>query len=515
MSIAAAFALSLGLTLLIWPLLGSKLALWAALPLVLLAQLETYHILAVGRPSTIGMIGALFDINPNEGFELVGSSLILMAVCVALVAMQTVFLWNARGLGWALPHRRTRLRTLALVWALFLPEAVRLSASDSTISIEKALVVDLEATIPFGTIAKICQAVASKRSIQERTLRTRDFDWKVSRSAAEGPRPETHVVILGESSRSGSWSRYGYHKPTTPWLDADTSLLVMKDLLSGANNTSESLPLYLTLATPDRPERFDSTSSMLSCFRQAGFKTWWLSSQTQFGGWDSKSTLLGKEADIFRFLSYENGTLLDQRLLPLLDSAILDTTSKKLIVLHTLGSHFQYEHRYPEAFARFPVEAGRKNTQAAYDNSILYTDWFIGQVLSRIRTLPGIRAVTYLGDHGESFGENGCLLHSNPKPSKAEFEVPFLVWASPELRRSRPEVVSNFRSHLAAKASSTDILPTLLDFADIHSPLVDSNRSLARGDYRPHRRLGLLLPGTIQDLDQLPGSSLAGVSGHR
>ncbi|MBK8801523.1 MAG: sulfatase-like hydrolase/transferase [Fibrobacteres bacterium] len=506
LAIAAGLFLALAIELTVWAFLGSKSTLLISVPLLVLAQLETYHVLVVGMPTTIGMIGALFDINPNEGFDLVGSTLAIGTVCILLLVIQSVIAWKARGLDWSAPSRRIRWRTMVLVPLFFLPEAVHLWTKSPPEPFVRSLVAEALATAPFGTIAKIGQALASKRLLEGRSLRIRDFDWKALRTE-EAVGQETYLLILGESSRSGNWSLYGYHRTTTPMLDSDTSIGVVQDFVSGANNTSESLPLYLTLATADAPERFDSTSSILACLRQAGFKTWWLSTQTQFGGWDNKSTLIGKEADVSRFLDYENGTIFDHGLLPLLDSANLDTASKKFIVLHTMGSHFQYEHRYPSSFERFPIPDAKKNSLPAYDNSILYTDWFVDQAISRIRALPGIRAVLYIGDHGESFGENGCILHSNPKPSRAEFEVPFLVWTSPELDRSRPEVVANLRSHTKAQASSADFLPTLLDIVGIHTHLVDPSRSLAQIDYRSHTRWGLLLPGTTVDIDLLSGSS--------
>ena len=66
--------------------------------------------------------------------------------------------------------------------------------------------------------------------------------------------------------------------------------------------------------------------------------------------------------------------------------AIDDPARKKLIVLHTLGSHWNYSHRYPKAFDKwqpslFGIEnpaytdvAMKPQLNNSYDNSILYTD---------------------------------------------------------------------------------------------------------------------------------------------
>lgn len=62
-----------------------------------------------------------------------------------------------------------------------------------------------------------------------------------------------------------------------------------------------------------------------------------------------------------------------------------NNNSRQLIVLHTMGSHGpSYYKRYPEQFDQFkpscksnnPQECSKEELINAFDNTILYTDYF-------------------------------------------------------------------------------------------------------------------------------------------
>ena len=83
------------------------------------------------------------------------------------------------------------------------------------------------------------------------------------------------------------------------------------------------------------------------------------------------------------------------------------------------------------------AKTDRQQLLNAYDNSIVYTDWLIHQVISVLRSIPERRsALIYLSDHGESLGENGLYMHGVPisMAPKEQIEIPFLVWTSDALK---------------------------------------------------------------------------------
>lgn len=115
--------------------------------------------------------------------------------------------------------------------------------------------------------------------------------------------------------------------------------------------------------------------------------------------------------------------------------------------------------------------------------------------------------MVYISDHGEALGEKNCYNHGNDEPPRSEFEVPFIVWMSDELKQMRPEVVAQLGSRLDVKAGASDFLPTLLDITDVHSPWIDSTRSLGGRSYLPRVRNVRVSYENLADVDKLTGSS--------
>jgi lipid A ethanolaminephosphotransferase len=82
-------------------------------------------------------------------------------------------------------------------------------------------------------------------------------------------------------------------------------------------------------------------------------------------------------------------------------------------------------------------ECSRESIQAAYDNTILYTDYFLSKTIDMLRDIAGSggldTAMLYFSDHGESLGENNMYLHGAPYflAPREQTEVPMMLWMSP------------------------------------------------------------------------------------
>ncbi|MCB0321558.1 MAG: sulfatase-like hydrolase/transferase, partial [Bdellovibrionales bacterium] len=112
-----------------------------------------------------------------------------------------------------------------------------------------------------------------------------------------------------------------------------------------------------------------------------------------------------------------------------------------LIILHPMGSHGpEYYKRYPAAKEFFRptcktnelANCSHEELVNTYDNTIRYTDDFLKKVIDFIDSKYPEQetAMFYIGDHGESLGENGLYLHGMPfmvAPS-AQTHVPAMVW---------------------------------------------------------------------------------------
>jgi len=90
-----------------------------------------------------------------------------------------------------------------------------------------------------------------------------------------------------------------------------------------------------------------------------------------------------------------------------------------LIVFHQMGNHGpEYYKRYPKEFEKFkPIcmtgelkDCTKEEIDNSYDNAILYTDYFLSNIIDLLKNHDNDRATAmlYVSDHGESLGEHGA-----------------------------------------------------------------------------------------------------------
>lgn len=224
------------------------------------------------------------------------------------------------------------------------------------------------------------------------------------------------------------------------------------------------------------PETFgDSvahTRSVLAAFNDLGYHTAFLSNQRRN---HSYIEYYGAEARTVHYISDDGGPQLDGNLLAPMRRIIETSPSNKVfIVLHTYGSHFEYNKRYPREEAVFLDDRAsgasaqnRPDLVNAYDNTIVYTDKLLDEVVLALDSLDVPAVMVYTSDHGEDIFDDArgrfCtllpLLHitscmypccyglrvsmppCSPKKSRpcaampivtyrphAAFSIPFLTW---------------------------------------------------------------------------------------
>jgi len=305
------------------------------------------------------------------------------------------------------------------------------------------------------------------------------------------------VFIIGESSRYDHWGVNGYNKPTSPLLNKENHLITFSNVTSGCNLTWMSVPQMITRANPDNIDAQFKEKSILAAFDDAGYKTVWLSNQSdQEVFWSGTITLHAKTADVslFQFPNAKNigGAFgYDARMLPSFDSLLHADSSDLFCVLHTYGNHWTYPDRYPAAFEVFkpagksedqnPFSAsGHAAISNAYDNSIRYADYFIDSVIHMVDKVQAISTVTFLSDHGEDiFDASPSKMYFHLSPSIATLHVPLFVWTSDRFRQTYADKVELLAAHRDQKIGPENTFFTLLDLANVSFPGFDSTRSIA------------------------------------
>lgn len=254
-----------------------------------------------------------------------------------------------------------------------------------------------------------------------------DFTYHARRTA-EASKREIYVYVIGEASRAANWQLYGYHRETNPCLTHTEGLVVFRNTVTQSNTTHKSVPLILSSVKTDQHEELYRRKGLPALFKEAGFKTWFLSNQRPQGAMIDK---LAKDADSLVYLPEPR---YDMQLLEAMKQVIAeDPEHDLLIILHCYGSHFTYHQRYPREFARFlpddNVAINRKNVEKlvnAYDNSIYYTDHFLSQTIEYLRSLENdCSALLYCADHGEDIldDERERFLHASPTTTFYHLDV--------------------------------------------------------------------------------------------
>jgi lipid A ethanolaminephosphotransferase len=148
-----------------------------------------------------------------------------------------------------------------------------------------------------------------------------------------------------------------------------------------------------------------------------------------------------------------------------------------------MGNHGPaYHKRYPPEFEQFTPACKTNDLGAcstdeivnAYDNAILYTDFFLSKVIELLKPNDDAfeTAMLYVSDHGESLGENGLYLHGLPYflAPDAQKHVPFVMWFGRNFDR---QSLSNIQQKKAEQLSHDNIFSTLLGLFEIQTAAYD------------------------------------------
>lgn len=286
---------------------------------------------------------------------------------------------------------------------------------------------------------------------------------KLPSTTAQAPQVDTLVVVIGESASAERWSLLGYQQADTNGALAEMQNLQVVRAMAHGLNTAAALPYLLTGMSAQQSVR-DLAPSFLDIAQHAGYKTFVLSNSRYHSSVeDFYGVTFRRAADTF--VKVGNGDW-DEVLTAPLEAALHDPAPKKLIVLHTYGSHFQVQERYPRSAARFAD---------VYDNSLRYTSDLLVQWIQDIEqstTQQQTAMLIYSSDHGVAMPP--CADHYRTGSGLSSLQVPLLVWSNLALSAPKvalPHFADNEREHLVrSNAEVADIAVAALGFPGALKP---------------------------------------------
>ena len=395
-----------------------------------------------------------------SGFLTAGNILFALAPFAAVAAVARFFASRRRE--YPAPSRVSAclaLLCLALSWAM---AVTSFRAPVSWAQISRDL---LALNLPADTAANWSsyRALATACSSEPR------FALSVAGGAEKGP---LCVFVIGESTARSHMGIYGYRRDTTPELAAlaaEGGLAVFTDLTTTHPATPEALCSLLTGCDLAASRSFPAVFPAM--LKKAGYRTELVSCQ---GSWQNKDVVgshLFLSCGSRRFLQggHVAGTLPDGVALPVVEEALADASGGLALFVHLYGCHNPATRRVPKDFRRqWPRDASVTSEKArrkvdSYDTAVAYDDYVVSSVIRAVAARGAPSFVFFVSDHGES---PDSAIWRDAK-SRDTFEVPLMVWMSPEYRSAYPETAARVEAAKSRKLYMDQLLEGMLELARV------------------------------------------------
>jgi lipid A ethanolaminephosphotransferase len=189
------------------------------------------------------------------------------------------------------------------------------------------------------------------------------------------------------------------------------------------------------------------------------------------------------------------GECYDEILLKDLDKLLSQNSGNMLVVLHQKGSHGPaYYKRTPKDLKRFLPECENDNVQDcdrqsiinAYDNTIVYTDYILSNLIKLLNNQKYATAMLYVSDHGESLGENNVYLHGFPYAiaPKQQTQIPMIFWASNSFLQENTLDMALLGQHRSDHFSHDNLFHSLLGLFRVTTGLYHPELDLFQAAHR-------------------------------
>ena len=252
--------------------------------------------------------------------------------------------------------------------------------------------------------------------------------WQISKVS---PPYQNYVLVIGESVRKDYMHLYGFPQENTPFLDKVHGTIIDGYTATAPNTTTSLLRSFVQMKGE---KDFVYINNIITLAKAAGFETFWFSNQGISGNWDTPIAKLAFLCDHKEFTKkgdYASMNYHDSILLPLLQRALQQKSlSPRLFILHTMGSHVNFEARLEH-----PIHFDYYNRKlSAYIQTIEQTDTLLKGIYEALQREGAPFSMLYFSDHGLMTQDRASifasLTHGDTSPNKACYRVPFVLLSS-------------------------------------------------------------------------------------
>lgn len=450
--------------------------------LLLTSSLSAYFMDSYNLVIDSTMINSIVSTNIDESLDLVNYKLVLYFVLLGI--LPSIFIYKAK-INKETAKKAIISKLLIMMIAISLIAVMVMVFSKSYASFfreHKPLRSYINPTYYLYSTGKYINSTIATINANISSI---EDDSKV---VAEDIDRELVILVIGETARADRFSLNGYLRNTNPLLSKEDVINLSK-VYSCGTSTAESLPCMFSLRGRDEfsIEKAALEENALDVLSHAGVNITWRDNNS-----DSKGVAL--RVPYASYKNTENNSICDpecrdEGMLVGLQEYIDKHKGDILIVLHQMGNHGPaYYKRYPSSFERF-LPACRTNhlddcsseeINNAYDNAILYTDYFLSKVIGLLKKNDNKfeTAMFYISDHGESLGENNLYLHGLPYfiAPDTQKHVPAILWFGKHYEIDK----NNIKRVKDSKFSHDNVFHTLLGLFEIESEVYNINMDIIR-----------------------------------
>ncbi len=446
------------------------------IPIFLTIPLNVIYILSFANNVSMDLMLLFLNTNPQEISELANQ---YYPVLIPLYIVYSIILYLlCRNIPAKLPEKTSRYVSVTALVLFFLCPVLDVKFGE--MNYYDTARTNFSNVYPTSMFKGFQRHLEVKRVITG-TQQIRDnFKFKTKTDSSITDK-QVIILVIGESSRYSSWGINGYARNTSPKLSKRENLISFTNTVTGAYVTENAVPLILTGVGASNFESHYKTQGIIGAFKEAGFDTYWLSNQP---GDKGNIKVHAIEANhLYNFMGDKTKDK-DMDMLENFKKVMARPGNRKFIVLHTMGSHFDYSDRYPDSYDFFKPSNKTIRTKVndvkmkkvlinSYDNSIRYSDAVLDTIISMAKSQNNFASVVYISDHGEDLldDKNNFTYHINAMPpSRYIGHIPLFMWYSPQVEKKYPEKIINLRLHKDAATSSQNVIYTLTSLAGISYP---------------------------------------------
>jgi glucan phosphoethanolaminetransferase (alkaline phosphatase superfamily) len=498
-------------------------SIWLLFPIALLAPQEFFYLSTYHKSTDAHALAIVLETDVSEasgylaglgGLIIAGVlAIISLFVAIARLLKRQQLVWPAAG-AWFQSSRLVVWVVMAAgIWfvaneerqyAIAYPIVQKQNAAETVLS-RRALPESYNMfyqSYPLNVLLAFNEYRVQKQTLRNIAKSSADFKFGASQQMATAER-EIYVLVIGETLRPDRLQLNGYNRPTTPRLAGLGDVISFRDMISPWAWTRMSVPVIISRKSATDASYFFPEKSLVSAFAEAGFRTYWLSTQSPLGVHDSSVALHANEADEVTYLNpvgYKKEGYYDEVILPMFERILQRAEPKQLIVIHTLGSHFSYADRYPANFDLFQPsgkgqqlgmhdKANKVMLNNAYDNTVAYTDYILFNLIQQLRAQQAHASLLLVSDHGENIFDGNCEKSGHGHNTEFDYRVGALWWGSESFVQANTAQVNQLKRSARMPLVTTQVFHTMLDLAKISYEGERTELSFAAERFRPFPRI--------------------------